>query len=71
VEFTPLVKKHIDVLIGEYLDVPTKPKISCKDSETISLFNRDKQLEISKKVCDFYKSKISNHLLSYIPSNEK
>ena len=36
VEFTPLIKKHIDALIGEFLGAPIIPKVSCKDSDTIS-----------------------------------
>ena len=35
VKLTPMVKKHIDALIGEYLGTPILPKVSCKDSETI------------------------------------
>lgn len=49
-EFTPLIKKHIDALIGEYLEIPILQKVSCKDADTLSCINRDKQLEISKKV---------------------
>jgi hypothetical protein len=44
VEFTPLIKKHVDALVGEYLGFPTLPKISCKDAATISNIHRDKQL---------------------------
>jgi hypothetical protein len=40
-EFTPLIKKHVDYLIGEYLDTPLLPKVSCKDKETISKIDRD------------------------------
>ena len=29
IEFTPLIKKHVDALIGEYLDIPILPKVSC------------------------------------------
>jgi hypothetical protein len=36
IEFTPLVRKHIDALIGEYLTMPIIPKVSCKDSDTIT-----------------------------------
>ena len=36
VEFIPLVRKHVDVLIGEYLSTPVLPRVSCKDSETLS-----------------------------------
>ena len=36
VEFIPLIRKHVDALVGEYLDVPILPKISCKDDKTIN-----------------------------------
>jgi hypothetical protein len=50
IEFIPLVRKHIDVLIGEYLATPLHPKISCKDESTLSNINRDKQLQIHNDV---------------------
>jgi hypothetical protein len=31
VKFTPLVRKHVDALVGEFLTLPIKPKVSCKD----------------------------------------
>ena len=43
VQFTPLLRKHVDELVGEFLDIPILPKISCKDEQTISNINRDKQ----------------------------
>lgn len=43
VEFIPLVRKHIEVLVGEYLSTPILPRVSCKDKETLSYINRDKQ----------------------------
>ena len=49
-DFTPLIKKHIDALVGEYLDIPLLPKVSCKDKDTISKIHRDLQLEINKEV---------------------
>lgn len=36
VEFIPLVRKHIDALIGEHLQNKLKPKVTCKDTATIS-----------------------------------
>lgn len=42
VEFVPLVRKHVDVLIGEYLTIPVRPKVSCKDETTLSKINQDK-----------------------------
>ena len=50
VEFIPLTRKHIDVLIGEYLSTPVLPRISCKDSDTLSNINKDKQTEINNKI---------------------
>ena len=44
VEFIPLIRKHVDALVGEYLDVPILPKVSCKDKETIHNIFREKQV---------------------------
>ena len=49
IEFTPLVRKHIDALVGEYTSIPTRPKISCKDDTTLSNIMRDKQLKIKEE----------------------
>lgn len=71
IEFIPLVKKHIDVLIGEYLDVDIKPKITCKDSETISKITREKELKINKEVYDFLYKRLKNKLLGFIQNSEQ
>jgi len=47
VEFIPLIKKHIDVLVGEFLAIPIDPKVSCKDEETLSNIFRDKSIHIN------------------------
>lgn len=65
VEFTPLIKKHIDALIGEYLDIPILPKVSCKDSATISKIQKDLQAEIDKQLYNYYQSKIQNANLQF------
>ena len=44
VEFIPLIKKHIDALVGEYLGTPILPKVSCKDSATLSKITREKEI---------------------------
>lgn len=59
VEFIPLVKKHIDVLIGEYLSTPVNPKISCKDKETLSAIHKDKQIAINNAVLKELKGYLS------------
>lgn len=64
VEFIPLVRKHIDVLIGEYLSTPISPKISCKDEKTLSNIHRDKQIAINQAVVTELKSYLKGQLSS-------
>ena len=71
VEFTPLIKKHVDSLIGEYLDIPLLPKISCKDKDTISKINRDKQLQITEAVMSYYKQHLNNQIINVIIGNQR
>ena len=70
VEFTPLLKKHVDALVGEYLGTPILPKISCKDSDTISNITREKQLEITKGIVKFLKDHLSNSILQFIDGKD-
>lgn len=60
VEFVPLVRKHVDVLIGEYLTIPVLPKVSCKDEKTLAKINQDRlsyiNQEISEKIKDQLRS---------------
>ena len=58
VEFVPLIRKHIDILISEYLSIPLLPKIPCKDSNTLNNIFRDKQLKITEEVS----KELSKHL---------
>lgn len=71
VEFVPLVRKHIDVLIGEYLSTPVLPKISCKDKETLSNIHRDKQLAISNEIVSQLRKHLNNSIYNAIHTGEK
>ena len=64
IEFIPLIRKHIDALIGEYLETPILPKITCKDSDTISNIAREKQLKIVEEVFNYLKNHLNNSILS-------
>lgn len=64
--FTPLIKKHIDALIGEYLGTPIIPKIFCKDSKTISNIDREKQIKIATDLTKFLKEHLQNALLNFL-----
>lgn len=64
--FTPLIKKHIDALIGEYLGTPIIPKVFCKDEETLSNIDREKQLKIHKELHNYLEGHLKNSILSFI-----
>ena len=71
IEFIPLVRKHIDVLIGEYLSTPLHPKISCKDEATLSNINRDKQLQINDEIVRELQNHLKNTLYASIAGDPK
>lgn len=62
VEFVPLVRKHVDVLVGEYLTIPVVPKVSCKDEKTLSRINQDRLSYVN----DALEDKIKEHLRSIL-----
>ena len=70
VEFTPLIKKHVDALIGEFLGTPIIPKISCKDNDTISNIQREKQLKIKEGIVNFLKGHLQKAILQIITGKE-
>lgn len=64
--FTPLIKKHIDALIGEYLGTPIIPKIFCKDSDTISNIELEKQLKRAEEHYKYLQDHLKNSILNII-----
>lgn len=70
VEFTPLIRKHIDALVGEYLGMPTLPKVTCKDTATISKITREKQIKIATEVVSFLQKRLKNKLLEQIQNKK-
>lgn len=64
VEFVPLVKKHIDVLVGEYLSLPMLPKVSCKDKSTLSNISKDKKMASNGEITNILKKHLKNKLAS-------
>lgn len=63
VEFIPLIKKHVDALVGEYLNVPILPKVSCKDTETINNIFREKQIKLGSECYSLLQNNLQNNLL--------
>lgn len=69
--FIPLIKKHVDALVGEIISTPILPKVTCKDSNTISKITREKELTIAKEVFDFLNKRLQNKLISYFQTGQK
>jgi hypothetical protein len=69
--FTPLVRKYIDSLVGEYLTIPLEPKISCKDQETLSHIFREKQLAIAKETTEVINNYLVYRLQKLLGNGEK
>lgn len=65
INFTPLIRKHVDALVGEYLSMPIIPKVSCKDSNTINNIHREKQLKIASELHKFLKNHLKNSILNF------
>lgn len=71
VSFTPLIKKHIDVLVGEYMGINQDLKITCKDEGTISNIMREKQLQIDKEVYEYLNKYVQSKIIGAIISDKE
>ena len=66
ISFTPLMKKHIDVLVGEYLELEPEMQVTCKDDETVSKIQRDKQLKIDAEMHNFLMKYLHHALIDIL-----
>ena len=71
IKFIPLIKKHVDALVGEILGTPILPKVTCKDSNTISKITREKELYISSEILQFLNKRLQNKLIQYFQQGGK
>lgn len=71
ITFTPLIRKHIDVLVGEFLTLPIQPYISCKDQGTMSNIFREKQIFLSQKLANVARPKLDNLIISLLKGDGK
>lgn len=69
--FNPLMKKHIDVLVGEYLELEPDMHITCKDDETVSKIQRDKQLKIDNELYNFIKKYLNNSIVNILLGSQE
>lgn len=70
VSFTPLMKKHVDALVGEYLELEPDMTVTCKDDETISKIQRDKLLKIDEESFKFIKKYLNNALINILMGSQ-
>ena len=66
VVFIPLIRKHIDALVGEYLGTPILPKVTGKDETPITKINREKQLKIAQEVLKFLSFRLKDKIVQSI-----
>lgn len=71
VTFNPLVRPHIDRLVGEYLGLNQDLRTTCKDEETLSNIMRDKQLKINLEVQNYLKQYINNNIIGPILNDKE
>ena len=71
ITFTPLIRKHIDALVGEYLTLPINPGVSCKDSRTLTNMMREKQLYIYSEIQKTLQPKLNSALYSALNGDGK
>ena len=71
VGFTPLIKKHIDVLVGEYLELDPELQVTCKDDETVSNIFRDKKLKIDKALYEYLKKYLQNAIVNILLNSQQ
>lgn len=71
VEFVPLVRKHIDALVGEFLETPIIPKVSCKDYDTISKITREKELLVTTQVMTFLRKRLQNKIMAFLSTGQE
>lgn len=71
IHFTPLIKKHIDVLVGKYLELEPDLKISCKDVTTVSNIMRDKKLKIDEALYKHLEQHLRNNVISVLLANKE
>ena len=69
--FNPLVRPHIDRLVGEYIGLSQDLKITCKDEETLSNIMRDKQIKINLELHNYLKRYINNNIISPLINNKE
>lgn len=70
IEFIPLIRRHVDALVGEHLQNKLKPKITCKDKKTLTNIEKAKQLEIYKQEVERIKMQLRETVAAFLSNKE-
>lgn len=72
VEFIPLIRRHVDALIGEHLQNKLKPKITCRDKKTLGKIAKLKTEAVNAAEMNKIRNQFQTNL-SYaaLPDEEK
>lgn len=71
VEFIPLIRRHVDALVGEHLQNKIKPNITCKDNVTLSKIERQKQLAIYNAEIQTLKGQLADNIFHLLQTEEE
>ena len=69
IDFIPLIRRHIDTLVGEFLRNVFNPRVTCKDDKTLREIERTKQLEITSALfakAKAYNTKYANYIVGAV-----
>lgn len=71
VTFNPLVRPHIDRLVGEYLGLNQDLKTTCKDTETLNNILREKQIAIANEINNYLTNYLENNVIGSILNDKE
>lgn len=72
IEFIPLIRRHVDALVGQHLQNKIKPKVTCKDKPTLNKIQRAKQLAIYQAEVNRLKTQFTtNFEFAFAPPEQK
>jgi len=69
VEFIPLIRRHVDALVGEHLQNKIKPKITCKDKSTIGKIVNERRDAVNDAEINALREQLHSHI-NYVFQHE-
>lgn len=70
IKFIPLIREHVDAIVGEQLDIPIVPNVTCKDAATVSKIDEERKLNIAQNVYTFLHNRLNNQIVKIISGDQ-